>query len=102
VLRLRLQGQNDSYVIDAEFWDDLLDWAEESGWNPEQPSALYRTDSGLHVSASDAANLADTFEFIAGDLVLHEFDVSDHFVKELLEGLLKLTVFFQSGGFRIC
>jgi len=102
VSNLRLIGQSDCYVIDSRFWDDLLEWAEESGWKPEHPSVLYRTDSGLHVTDSDADRLADTLEFIAGDIVLHELDVSDEFLRELLDGLLKLTIFFQSGGFRIC
>ena len=98
---LHLRSNNDCYAIDSEFWDDLLQWAEENGWQPEHPAVLYRTDSGLYVNASDAAKLADALEFIAGDLVLHELDVSDDFLKELLDGLLRLTLFFQAGGFRI-
>ncbi|HID22906.1 MAG TPA: hypothetical protein EYP14_10975 [Planctomycetaceae bacterium] len=100
--KLRLRGAADSYIIDADFWNDLLDWAEESGWEPEQPPVLYRSNSGLEVSASDAANLADTLEFIAGDLVLHELDVPDTFIKELIRTLAVLAEFFQQGGFRIC
>lgn len=100
---IRLQGPADCYTIDTNLWIDLLDWAQDNGWEPEHPRELY--DDSLHhlfVSDTDAANLADALEFIAGDLVLHELSqVSDRFLRDLVDSLLKLTVFFQQGGFRI-
>lgn len=100
---IRLHGSHDCYTIDSELWVDLLDWAQDNGWQPEHPRELY--DDSLHhlaVTDNDAANLADSLEFIAGDLVLHELSqVSDHFLRELVDGLLKLTIFFQKGGFKI-
>lgn len=102
---LRLRGEDDTLVIGDDFWEEILDWAEDNGWRPEQPACLYRGDTGLLVTACDAGNLGDTLEFIAGDLVLHELDaagVPDTFLTELLDGLQTLTHFFQSGSFRIC
>jgi hypothetical protein len=100
---IRLQGTQDCYTIDSGLWIDLLDWAQDNGWQPKHPRELY--DDCLHhltVSADDAANLADALEFIAGDLVLHELsDVSDRFLRDLVDSLLKLTIFFQQGSFRI-
>ncbi len=100
---LKLLGLHDCYTIDSDLWIDLLDWAQDNGWLPEHPRELY--DDGLHrltVTDNDAANLADSLEFIAGDLVLHELSqVSDRFLRELVDGLLKLTIFFQQGGFVI-
>lgn len=100
---LKLQGLQDCYTIDSDLWVDLLDWAQDNGWLPEHPRELY--DDGLHrltVTDNDAANLADSLEFIAGDLVLHELSqVSDSFLRELVDGLLKLTIFFQQGEFVI-
>ena len=100
---IRLQGTADCYTIAPDFWVDLLDWAQDNGWNPEFPRELY--DDSLHrlsVTADDAANLADALEFIAGDLVLHELSqVPDSFLRELVDGLQKLTLFFQAGEFRI-
>ncbi len=100
---IRLQGTADCYTIAPDLWVDLLDWAQDNGWNPEYPRELY--DDSLHrlsVTADDAANLADALEFIAGDLVLHELrQVPDSFLRELLDGLLNLTVFFHAGEFQI-
>lgn len=101
---IRLQGPHDCYTIDSDLWIDLLDWAQDSGgWQPQHPRELY--DDCLHhlaVSTNDAANLADALEVIAGDLVLHELSqVSDCFLRDLVDSLLKLTIFFQQGGFRI-
>lgn len=100
---IRLQGPSDCYTIESSLWVDLLDWAQESGWQPEFPRELY--DDWLHdlsVTDNDAANLADALEFIAGDLVLHELSqVSDRFLRDLVDSLQKLTVFFQQGGFRV-
>jgi len=100
---IRLQGTADCYTIAADFWVDLLDWAQDNGWNPEYPRELY--DDSLHrlnVTADDAANLADALEFIAGNLVLHELSqVPESFLRELLDGLQKLTLFFQAGEFQI-
>ena len=70
---------------------------------PQHPRELY--DDSLHrlaVSDDDAANLADALEFIAGDLVLHELSqISDRFMRNLVDSLSKLTTFFQQGGFHI-
>ena len=100
---IRLQGPLDCYTIDLELWVDLLDWAQDNGWDPQHPRELY--DDSLHrltVSDGDAANLADALEFIAGDLVLHELSqVSDRFMRDLVDSLLKLTIFFQQGSFHI-
>jgi hypothetical protein len=100
---IRLQGTQDCFLIDSELWVDLLDWAQENGWQPQHPREMY--DDHLHhlvVSPDDAANLADALEFIAGDLVLHELSqVSDRFLRDLVHSLSKLSVFFQQGGFRI-
>lgn len=100
---IRLQGPLDCYTIDSNLWIDLLDWAQDNGWEPQHPRELY--DDSLHhlvVSDEDAANLADALEFIAGDLVLHELSqVSDCFMCDLVDSLLKLTIFFQQGGFQI-
>ena len=99
---LRLKGTQSTLVIASDFWGEILQWAEENGWEPENNPDLYRSDTGLLVTAEDAFNLSDALEFIAGDLVLHELDVSDKFLKELINGLLKLSIFFQEGSFRIC
>lgn len=100
---IRLQGPHDCYTIESELWIDLLDWAQDNGWKPAHPRELY--DDSFHhlaVTDEDSANLADALEFIAGDLVLHELSqVSDRFLRELVDNLLKLTIFFQQGGFRI-
>ena len=100
---IRLQGLQDCYTIESALWVDLLDWAQDNGWRPKHPRELY--DDCLHhlvVSDEDAANLADALEFIAGDLVLHELSqVSDRFLRNLVDSLSKLSVFFQQGGFRI-
>ncbi len=100
---IRLQGPQDCYTIESALWVDLLDWAQDNGWRPKHPRELY--DDCLHhlmVSDEDAANLADALEFIAGDLVLHELSqVSDRFLRDLVDSLSKLSVFFQQGGFRI-
>ena len=100
---IRLQGLLDCYTIDSDLWVDLLDWAQDNGWQPEHPRELY--DDCLHhlaVGEDDAANLADAFEFIAGDLVLHELSqVSDRFLRDLVDSLSKLSVFFAQGGFQI-
>ena len=100
---IRLQGPSDCYTIDSELWVDLLDWAQDNGWEPEHPRELY--DDFLHrlnVSTEDSANLADALKFIAGDLVLHELSqVPDRFLRDLVDSLLKLTIFFQQGGFHI-
>lgn len=100
---IRLQGPHDCYTIDSNLWVDLLDWAQDNGWTPKHPRELY--DDSLHhlaVTDEDAANLADALEFIAGDLVLHELSqVSDGFMRDLVDSLLKLTIFFQQGGFQI-
>ena len=100
---IRLQGSHDCYTIESDLWVDLLDWAQDNGWQPQHPRELY--DDSLHhlaVSEEDAANLADAFEFIAGDLVLHELSqVSDSFMRDLVDSLSKLSVFFQHGGFEI-
>ena len=100
---IRLQGRADCYTIDSDLWVDLLEWAQDNGWRPQHPRELY--DDSLHrlaVSDDDAANLADALEFIAGDLVLHELSqISDRFMRDLVDSLSKLTIFFQQGGFRI-
>ena len=100
---IRLQGRVDCYTIDSDLWVDLLDWAQDNGWKPQHPRELY--DDSLHrlsVTSADAANLADALEFIAGDLVLHELSqVPDRFLRDLVDSLSKLTVFFQQGGFHI-
>jgi hypothetical protein len=103
VSNLRLRSEEGSFVIAAEFWDDLLSWAEESGWQPQEPAERYRVgnEDGFSVTDRDAANLAEVLEFIAGDVVLHEMDVSDRFLRELVDALMQLTVLFQKGGFRI-
>ena len=98
---LRLKSADDALVIGEDFWAEILEWAEDNGWKPHRPSTEYRS-TGLAVTAEDAQNLGDALEFIAGDLVLHELDVSDDFMRELLDALYTLTVFFQSGSFQIC
>ena len=97
---LRLKGANDALVIGDDFWEEILEWASDNGWNPLNPTDYYR-HPGRSITAEDANNLGDALEFIAGDLVLHELEVSDDFMKELLDALLTLTVFFQSGSFQI-
>ncbi len=98
---VRLCGKDDSYVIAVDFWAEVLDWATDNGWNPEHEALCYRGEFELELSDEDALNLGDALEFIAGDIVLHEYEVPDQFLRHLLDSLLKLTVFFQSGGFRI-
>lgn len=101
--RLRLKGKRGSYVIASEFWDDILTWAEENGWSPEHERDWYEAlDSCVRVSTTDAVNLAETLEFIAGEIVLHEMDdVSDEFIRQLVDSLMQLTVLFQADGFEI-
>lgn len=101
VSNVRLSNKDDSYVIAVDFWSEVLDWAEDNGWTPEHEAICYRGDMELSVSNEDATNLADALEFIAGDIVLHEYEVPDQFLRHLLDSLLKLTVFFQGGEFKI-
>ena len=101
VSNVRLSSRDDSYVIACDFWSEILDWAEDNGWAPEHEGICYRGDIELEVDEEDACNLADALEFIAGDIVLHEYEVPDQFLRHLLDSLLKLTIFFQSGSFRI-
>ncbi len=98
---VRLTNKDDSYVIAVDFWSEVLDWAEDNGWSPEHEAICYRGQMELSVSHEDAINLADSLEFIAGDIVLHEYEVPDQFLRHLLDSLLKLSVFFQVGEFRI-
>ena len=98
---VRLCSTDDSYVIAVDFWIEILDWAADNGWTPEHERICYRGDFELEVSADDASNLADAMEFIAGDVVLHEYEVPDKFLQHLLDSLLKLEIFFQRGEFRI-
>ncbi|MDA1161947.1 MAG: hypothetical protein O3B13_02480 [Planctomycetota bacterium] len=98
---VRLTNKDDSYVIAVDFWNEVLDWAEDNGWTPEHESLCYRGEMELSVSQEDATNLSDALEFIAGDIVLHEYEVPDQFLRHLLDSLLKLSVFFQVGDFRI-
>lgn len=98
---VRLCSADDSYVIAVDFWVEILDWAADNGWIPEHEGICYRGDFELEVSLEDATNLADAIEFIAGDVVLHEYEVPDKFLQHLLDSLLKLEVFFQQGAFRI-
>ncbi len=105
VSNIRLQSDHDTLVIAEDFWEEILEWAEDNGWLPEQPPDLYRGDTGLTVTAGDAGNLADALEFIAGGLVFHktvEAGISDDFLRKLIDGLQTLSTFFQSGSFRIC
>ncbi len=102
---IRLQSDHDTLVIAEDFWEEILEWAEDNGWFPEQPPDLYRGDTGLIVTAGDAGNLADALEFIAGELVFHktaEAGISDDFLRTPMDGLQTLSTFFQSGSFRIC
>lgn len=98
---VRLTNKEDSYVIAVDFWGEVLDWAIDNGWKPEQEEICYRGEMELSVNHDDAINLADALEFIAGDIVLHEYEVPDQFLRHLLDSLLKLSVFFQIGEFRI-
>lgn len=100
-MMLKLEGGSDSLLIASEFWNEILDWAEENGWIPEHARSYYLTPNDHLVSEQDAENLAETLEFIAGDLVLHEFHVSDRFMRELIDCLSNLVVFCYRGSFRI-
>lgn len=101
VANIRLSGNGDSYVIAVDFWNEVIDWAQEHGWSPEHDFICYRGEFPCDVSDEDSANLADILEFIAGDIVLHEYQVPDDFLRHLLDTLLKLTIFFHAGGFSI-
>jgi hypothetical protein len=101
VANVRLCSKDDSYVIAVEFWAEVLGWALENGWKPEHEQLCYRGEFEFEVEESDASNLADSLEFIAGDIVLHEYEVPDDFLKHLLDSLLKLEVFFRGGEFKI-
>lgn len=101
VANVRLCSHDDSYVIAVEFWAEVLGWALENGWQPEHEVICYRGEFEYEVSELDASNLADSLEFIAGDIVLHEYEVPDDFLKHLLDSLLKLEIFFRAGKFRI-
>lgn len=98
---VRLAGKDDSYVIAVDFWIEVLDWAEDNGWTPEHESICYRGEFELEISDDDASNLADSLEFIAGDVVIHEYEVPDQFLRNLLDSLAKLELFFRSGGFSV-
>ena len=98
---VRLSGKDDSYVIAAEFWREVLDWALENGWHPEHEAICNRGELECHICERDASNLADSLEFIAGDIVLHEYEVPDDFLKHLLDSLLKLEIFFRNGEFTV-
>ena len=98
---VRLCSKDDSYVIAVEFWAEVLGWALENGWKPEDEQLCYRGEFEFEVEETDASNLADSLEFIAGDSVLHEYEVPDDFLKHLLDSLLKLEVFFRGGEFKI-
>jgi hypothetical protein len=89
-------------VIAVDFWTELLDWAQDNGWEPEHEAMCYRGElADLEVNDEDALNLGDALEFIAGDVVLHEYEVPDQFLRHLLDSLLKMTVFFQTGAFKV-
>ena len=98
---VRLTNKEDSYIIAVDFWSEVLDWAGDNGWAPEHEAICYRGSMELSVGHEDAINLSDALEFIAGDIVLHEYEVPDQFLRHLLDSLLKLSVFFQVGEFRI-
>ena len=102
VVNIRLKSDCDSFVIGSDLWDDLLTWAEENGWEPELSQISYRLNTGLQVADEDAINLADALEVIAGGIATQQAESSDEFPIELLDGLMKLTAFFQNGSFRIC
>ena len=79
----------------------IIPMAEDNGWSPEHEPICYRGDMDLEVGDDDAMNLADALEFIAGDVVLHEYEVPDQFLQHLLNSLAKLELFFRAGSFRI-
>ncbi len=85
----------------VDFWEDLLAWAIEAGWEPERAPDFYRSETGIEVSADDADNLADAMEHIAGDFALTETQVPEKFLRELVDGLRNLTRFFKNGEFHI-
>ena len=97
---MRLVSQHRRIKIAEEFWTDLLDWAETTGWNPEHPRPCYQPEDKFTVSAVDARSLAEAFDVIAGDLILHQ-RVSERFLVQLMNGFETMILFLQAGKFRI-
>ena len=53
--RLLLEGVGDSFVIGADFWNDVIDWAMDRGWLSSDSGKFDRSDRGYEVSPEDAA-----------------------------------------------
>lgn len=97
---MQLRGSGGTITVAPELWNDLLEWAEESGWSPEHAREYYRT-SGCEVSADDSRRFAEVIEVIAGNLILQENKRCEKFILELIDRFEKLIHFCQSGAFRI-
>lgn len=91
----------DRFVVGTDFWNDLLTWAEETGWQPEHPRESYCGQHVMRVGDDDARQLANTFRSIASDLTICRVDVPDSFMLELMNKVRQLVDFFQCGSFKI-
>jgi hypothetical protein len=99
--RLRLQGQDTTFVIGAAAWRELVEIASKKGWQSEHAPACYWADVGLEVTARDARRLSQSFEALGDDLVNSVDQYLDEDVSQLVADLGELLVFCRAGGFRI-
>ena len=98
--KLTLEGEGGRFVIGSDFWFEIVEWALQIGWLSEHEIGYY--GQANYVSPQDASRLADALDVIGGNLILQSRDkVSDDFITNLADTLLKLQRFSQSGGFRI-
>lgn len=99
---LRLRGRESGLLTTTDAWDEVLALAEDFGWHPEQTPSLYRADVGLHVSASDASNLARSLRRIADHISMNEPEIDEVRRDRILRDLSRIIEFCGDGEFRIC
>lgn len=102
--RLLLKGAGGKFVIGADFWMEIVDWAFERELISECTARCHRSEDGnpFEVSSEEAGRLAEAFDIIGGDLIIQsDKNVSEKFINELADALLTLQRFAESGGFRV-
>ncbi|MDA1018053.1 MAG: hypothetical protein O3A00_26805, partial [Planctomycetota bacterium] len=98
--KLKLEGSGGDFVIGADFWFEIVEWALQIGWLSEHSIEYYQKES--YVAPQDAERLAEALDIMGGNLILQSNkDVAESFISNLADALLKLQRFSESGGFRI-
>lgn len=92
----------DLLCLSAITWDQLLRLAEQVGWMPQLPAALYRSQLGAEMTEQDAGRLAEALE--TADSAYHLYQdakaqCTDH--DEFEEALLEVMHFSRNGAFRV-